>query len=337
MIIRFLKIIKSNWLILVCIAFFIFSLIDNGYTPEPADVFPASTYKYTDTKLKPVDPSPPDSLSSAEDRYNKFMDSVKLRRRIKNGNDELGGNSLPFLFIGTQVDVSCDTCGSKWFWNQFNAEMKTGNSQSPPVQRYISLLGWKLKATKLNEVYHLDSAVFHVEHNQAYVRKYAVISPLQKGKNDSVYYEYGIVDKPVKFHFDPYDKSLLIPVSKTLMLTIYYISQGIALGWLVYVLIVVGIFIRFVIDISKGQAFTQKNLQALRLIAITFLVYPLVVFLFNLLLGLIFHSYFTEDVELNKATWNEAWKSVALGLVFLMLYRASRQGKKLKDEQEFTI
>lgn len=335
--IKFLKSLRSNLLTLACVAFFIFSLIANGYNPEPAPKFPGSTYKYTDTKLKPIDQAPPDSLSSVENQYNKFMDSVKLRRRIKNGNDEQGGNSLPFLFIGTQVDVSCDTCGSKWFWEQVESEIKGGKSQTQPVQRYISLLGWKLNATKFDELYGPDSVVFHVEHGRPYVRKYAVISSALKGKKDSVYYRYGIIDEPVKFHFDPYDKSLLIPASKTLISTIYYVSEGVALISLCYVLIVIGIFIRFVIDISKGQAFTNKNLKALRLIAITFMLYPVITFGFNLFLGLLFHSYFTEDVVLSKATWNEAWKSIAMGLTFLMLYKAFRQGKKLKDEQELTI
>ncbi len=335
--IKFLKSIKSNLLFLACIAFFIFSVIANGYNPEPAPKFPGSTYRYTDTKLKPIDQPPPDSLSLAENQYHKFIDSVNLRRRIKNGNDEEGGNSLPFLFIGTQVDVSCDTCGSKWFWGRVDAEIKGEKSQTQPVQRYISLLGWKLKATRDDELYGPDSVVFHVEHKQPYVRKYAVISSSIKEKNDSIYYKYGEVDEPVKFHFDRYDKSLLIPVSKTLMLTIYYTSFGIAIVWGCYFLVVIGIFIRFVIDISKGEAFTKKNLQALRIIALTFLIYPLTAFLFNLLLGLIFRSYITDDVVLSKATWNEAWKSIGLGLVFLMLYRAFRQGKKLKDEQELTI
>jgi hypothetical protein len=334
---KFFRRLKSNLLFLVCVAFFIFNLIANGYHPEAAPKFPAGIYKYTDTKLKPIDQSPPDSLVAAENRYNKFMDTIKLRRRIKNGNDIQGGNGLDILFIGTQVDVSCDTCGSKWFWSQFDAEMKTDEYRSSPVQRYTSLLGWKLKATKDNILYGPDSVLFHVEHKQAYVRKYAVISSLLKGKNDSVYYKYGEVDEPVKFHFDPYDKSLLIPVSKTLMLTIYYISDAIAIISLCYFLFVAGIFIRFVIDISKGRAFTNKNLRALRLIAITFLLFPLIPFLFNLLLGLIFHSYFTEDVVLSNATWNQAWKSIAVGLTFLMLYKAFRQGKKLKDEQEFTV
>jgi len=60
-------------------------------------------------------------------------------------------------------------------------------------------------------------------------------------------------------------------------------------------------------------------------------------FIFNLLLGFIFRSYFTEDVVLSKATWIEAWKSISIGLIFLMLYKAFSQGKKLKEEQEFTI
>jgi len=334
--IRLSKKITLGALILVCIVFIIFSVAVNGYTPGPLFKFNGTKYKYAETYLKPIDPSPPDNLLDAESQYNNFVDSVKLRRRIKNGNAEQGGNSVSWLSLGTQADISCDTCGSNWFWSRVKTEIKTGRFQTAPVQSYLSLLGWKLKATAYENP-HLDSVVFHVEHNQAYVRKYAIISPAVKGEKDSVYYRYGLIDEPVKFHYDPYDKSLLIPVSKTVTLTVSYFSYGIALILFCYALILIGIFIRFVLDISKGHVFTNKNLRTLRLIAITFLVSPVVMFIFNLLLGFIFRSYFTEDVVLSKATWIEAWKSISIGLIFLMLYKAFSQGKKLKEEQEFTI
>ena len=115
---------------------------------------------------------------------------------------------------------------------------------------------------------------------------------------------------------------------------VFIIFDIILIGYLLFLL---GNFIGFIIDLSKGLAFTDKNINTLKLIAITFLVYPVIGFFFNLLLRLILNYYFTNDVILNNHTWDESWKIIALGIIFFMLYRAFSQGKLLKDEQDLTV
>jgi len=104
-----------------------------------------------------------------------------------------------------------------------------------------------------------------------------------------------------------------------------------------YMLYLLSAFLKFIADLSKGYSFTDKNVNRLRLIAISLLVYPCVLFLLALLMRLIFYKYFILDVTLNQGLLKYSWKPLVLGIIFLVLYRAFRQGKLLKDEQDLTV
>jgi len=57
----------------------------------------------------------------------------------------------------------------------------------------------------------------------------------------------------------------------------------------------------------------------------------------DMLMKFIFRDYFTADVVLNINPLKDSWQEPAEGIVFLLLYRAFRQGKKLKDEHDLTV
>jgi hypothetical protein len=40
---------------------------------------------------------------------------------------------------------------------------------------------------------------------------------------------------------------------------------------------------------------------------------------------------------LNGSLWQASWKTIGIGLVFLALYKAFKQDKKLKEEQDLTV
>jgi hypothetical protein len=96
-------------------------------------------------------------------------------------------------------------------------------------------------------------------------------------------------------------------------------------------------FLNFIFDLSKGLAFTENNIWRLKLIAISLILYPIVGFVVNWLLRLIFYSYFTPDVVMNWNVWSGWWKPIGMGLTFFLLYRAFSQGKTLKEEQDLTV
>ena len=96
-------------------------------------------------------------------------------------------------------------------------------------------------------------------------------------------------------------------------------------------------FLKFIVDVSKGFSFTSENVFRLKLISLSLLGFPIVSFLLNLLMYPVFSSYFTDDVVLNTRAWSNDWIIIVVGIVFLLLFKAFRQGKKLKDEQDLTV
>ncbi|HWZ04361.1 MAG TPA: DUF2975 domain-containing protein [Mucilaginibacter sp.] len=275
-------------------------------------------YRFED-KLKPVDEDIPDSISYRE--YTKREDSIKLLRGLKNGDQEIGGMS--FGCLGTAVSLYCDTDAYHWFW-----KVNFFSHKADHDQYFIELPGWKIKDAKWFAVNQYDSVLYHVEHNQSYLRK-SVRFPNQ--------HLVRLEDIPVKFKYNSFSKALKIPVSPSVEYTVGLTLQILGILFLLYSLYLISAFLKFVIDLSKGLFFTAKNLRRLRLIAFTLLIYPVALFLINLIIQLIFHSYFSPDVVMNTDMWKDAWKPILTGLIFLALWKAFRQGKKLKEEQELTI
>jgi hypothetical protein len=232
--------------------------------------------------------------------------------------------------------LSCDTCSLKWL-NRPLAFEDTSNRQY-----YIKLNGWTLNIKKrifaLTDTSSVrfwtgtDSVEFYVKGRQSYIRK--VLKKHYRGRDGTDYY---LADVPVKFRFNYADKCLMIPVSKTVknmvegVLTII----GIFLGVCSLVLLI--IFFAFIRDLSRGLAFTDKNVKRLRLISLGLLIYPLLLFLLNLITRLIFNSYFTADVVLSSDVYGTLWKIILIGFVFYVLYRAFKTGKTLKDEHDLTV
>jgi hypothetical protein len=327
--IKFNKDRALNFVIAGYVAFIIFSFFRGCYQSGPSEKFGGPSYVYTDTRLKPFDPPIPDSLEQSKTLYNKIKDSLTLIRDFKNADFPGASSTSGLLYLGTSGTVYCDTCSIQLFFN--------GKHNESQIRYGIKLLGWEVKEAKSGEFFSTDSVVFHIEHNQAYLRKCAIVSPAIKNKDGSLFHKIGMVDEPVKFRYDRRDQCLIIPVNKTVKNTMDVIFLGVGIGLASFFLALTGTFIVFIIDLSNGLAFTDKNILTLQRIAITLLVYPVATFLFNLLIRLIFNSYFTSDVVLKNDVWDGSWKIIALGIVFLMLWKAFKQGKRLKDEQDLTV
>ncbi|HEX4371785.1 MAG TPA: DUF2975 domain-containing protein [Puia sp.] len=272
-----------------------------------------------ENNLQPIDSVISDSISHRN--YIKLTDSIKTIRQLKNGNYMVSGGVQTLNLLGTDGGDLCDTCSSRMVHELgfFNDRTYT--------QYYIKLFGWKINESKLGFTGR-DSVLFHVVHGQSFIRK-EVRFP-QKHKIEPV-------DIPVKFRYDQRDQCLLIPVSTTTkrIIDILIAIPGVILGF--YMLFLIACFLKFILDLSKGLSFTDENVARLKLIAVSLLIYPVVIFLLNLLLKLIFHSYFTPDVVMKNDIWENSWKIMGIGIVFLTLWKAFRQGKILKDEQDLTV
>lgn len=296
-----------------------FSLF-HGEAKHGVDTAFASQQAYQwENNVKPIDGGVGDSIERLGSAYRNLKDSLKTIRWLRNGDPFALGSYLGCF--GTVSTQYCDTCSVEWF-------RKNGLKDDDHQVYYISLLGWKIKNTKHDILYSSDSVIFHVEHGQSYIRK-EVTFPKEK--------VIRLMDVPVKFRYHRSVDCLLIPVSKATEKTV---SVSILLLGIVLILwgcFLIACFLEFIVDLSKGQSFTIRNVRRLKWIALTLLIYPVAMFVLNLLLRLIFASYFTPDVVLSETTWQGAWKSIGSGLIFLALYRAFKQGKKLKDEQDLTV
>jgi len=308
-----------NLVIVIYITFLLVLYVFSSYN------YPPKSSIYVLNNLKPIDTTLSDSLSYRQ--YNKLNDSIKQVRNFKNG-DFTSGNGFYIGFIGTTASISCDTCTFKWhIWHGFNDKANE--------HYYIKLMFWKIKNTE-SIFWYADSVQFHVEHEQSFLRKVIMGSPKIKDKYGN-FYHGRLVDVPVKFRYNSRDQSLLIPVSKSTKNIFDYVFGTVGIITAGYYFYLIGIFLSFIVDLSKGNAFTDKNIFRLKLITISLILLPVIVFLLNLLIKVLLHNYFTADVVMNYDMWKNVWKIIGLGLIFLLLYRAFRQGKILKDEQDLTV
>ncbi len=223
------------------------------------------------------------------------------------------------------MDYECDTCTINYDEN-FIPGKKVYN---------ISLQGWKLKST--SQLFPgLDSVIFHVENGQSFIRK-GILSPPIANKDGSTGYQVHIKDIPVKFRYSHKSRWLRIPVSETTasILTPIFITLQVIffIAWLY----LISLFVRFVIDLTKGLTFTEKNIKRLKIIAYCLVGYPALIIVLNLLIRLIFNSYFTSDVVFNTDKLYRWWLIIHGGFIFLLLLNAFIKGKALQDEQELTV
>ncbi|MGZ3758075.1 MAG: DUF2975 domain-containing protein [Mucilaginibacter sp.] len=268
-----------------------------------------SWYQNTHDRPSMIDQPIPDSVSYF--RYLHMRDSIGMLRDLRNGDALLGSGIKAAYLIGTRSGIYCDTC-------RFTSWYVTHETVDEAHQRhYITLPGWGIHNNErdLNTNNYVD---FYVKNGKNYLRQ-----------NDK--------DIPVKFVYSHIDQCIMIPVSEHTQKLVNILVWVFAIAFILYVLYLFACFINFLTSLSRGHAFTEGNLRRLSTIGISLLVIPLAILFLNLLLRLIFHSYFTSDVILNKDMWKEWWKNIAEGAVFLLIYKAFRQGKQLKDEQDLTV
>lgn len=275
---------------------------------------------------RPIDEVIPDSIPFS--RYKRLTDSVTTLRKLRNGDMFNASSNSSFGLFGTSSSNYCDSCNLKFHKGATPAFYDS----NLPVQYYLKLSGWKLKQT-----FFPDSVRFYVNNGQSYLRKLLVDST-RKEKNGSVEKIANYHDIPVLFRYSREGDCILIPIKKSTKETFQTIFTVLGLITIIYLMFfIAGGFIKFLIDVYRGQTFTLKNVKRLKLIAISLIIYPVFMFLLNLAMPLVFHRYFTSDIELNKISWADSWQTLATGIVFLLLYKAFRNGKKIKEEQDLVI
>lgn len=292
--------------------------------PQPATDLPdPGSWNYTvSNHLKPVDPVIPQG--TPYEKYEQLRNQIRKTRELRNGTWFTGISTNFIGAVATGSGLLCDTCTILNYYFDM-----------PGVrQSYIKLPGWKLPE-RHEYLNHYDSVRFYVENRQPYIRK-TVISHVSSQKNADLAI-ISFVDVPVKFWYDDKLNCVMIPVSAITKTVSDWCIGAVAIGYFAIMLYVIFGLINWMINISRGNAFTPENLKWLRLIAVGFLSMPVFTCLLNVVLRLAFNSYLTNDVVMNPAIWRHWWIYLSAGLVFLLLYKAFAQGKQYKDELQFTV
>lgn len=278
---------------------------------------PSKVSKFSNNNsLDPIDMVISDTLPYQT--YRHLTDSVRQRRMMKNGM--LSGSSSQAVFIGGITLDRCENCSI------------FDDSRSKIREHFIKLNWWVL-----DTVARPESVRYYVKNGKPFLRK--VICKLKHSSENYQDYDCNEVDIAVPFRYDTdWSKGLLIPTSKgaVRILNVVSLGFGILLG-LFFLYYIIGGGVKFLLEIARGTPFSDTNVQRLKIIAYSFLLIPVSLFLLNLLMRLIFYKYFTADIKLSSEAWDFLWKGLVLSVIFGALYLAFRKGKELKDEQDLTV
>ena len=266
--------------------------------------------------LDPIDMVISDTLPYQT--YRHLTDSVRQRRVMKNGT--LSGSTSQAVFIGGITLVRCENCS-------------IFDDSRRKIQEHFIKLNWWV----LDTVARPESVRYYVKNGKPFLRK--VICKLRHSGEDYSDYDCKEVDIAVPFRYDAdWSKGLLIPTSKGTVRILNGVSMGfgmlLALFFLYYI---AGGFVKFLLEIARGTPFSDTNVRRLKIIAYSFLLIPVSLFILNLLMRLIFYEYFSADIKLSSEAWYFLWKGLALSVIFGALYFAFRKGKEMKDEQDLTV
>jgi hypothetical protein len=317
-----------NTIVISVVVFYTVIFIGTFYFTHSNIIFhskynPGDTYSWNN-QLPEIDS--PVSTDLPYYKYQELQNAVIRTRDLKNG-DFLGAGGAQFGgVIGMGGGVLCDTCTINHDKNDFPVK---------PLQYYIKLLDWKLNLSSPGQ-YSPSPVLFYVEHKQSYVRK-LIVDSVKLRKDGGKDHKGHIADVPVKFRYNRLQNCIMIPVSKQVRDMVNAVLFCIVILFVIYFFYLIAAFLNFIIDISKGFSFTDKNIFRLKLMAVSLLGFPVLALLLNLILRFIFNSYFTDDVVFNAQLLNDDWIVMGFGIVFLLLFKAFRQGKILKDEQDLTV
>lgn len=289
----------------------------NGYFVQQD---PDSTYKKTLTDSLPFKliKTKIDSIDAVTEAYmNPFWD---------------GGYSIGGLF-GVQESRECDTC------DYGRLRFARYDPPKTDIKYYILLNDFVTIEDSLSR---LHKPVYFKKKGKFYKKYLKPDSSLtQNNRNHTLIWvteekKYGINELFLSTHKEAH-KNVIIPVSKTVFIIWKILSYVISL---IFLIIFLGFlarnFILFILDLSKGEAFTQKNYQRLFYIAYTLLFCALFIFTVKLIIHLTYKKYYTGDFTFYY-DWGENAQYIMVALITLLIAKAIKRGYEIKQEQDLTV
>ena len=276
-------------------------------------IISTETSSYDIKILPPIDPMVADTLP--HHAFKRKTDSIRHQRDVLNGTF---GNSISSYGIGVLKGAQ------RGVFNRKNEHRKSANM--------LLLNSFTLDTGKWE-----NPVQYYVKGDKAYLRKTECQLTATNSAGEG-FYDCKEADVAVPFRYNTRNKSIMIPIGKTTADVLFIaIPVSLSVVSIVILYFLFGGFIQFLMEIARGNPFSETNVRRLKRMASILFAIPAVVIVFNLLIYLFFKRYFTADVKLSSDIWSYLWKPTLLGLIFTALYFAFRQGKKLKDEQDLTV
>lgn len=193
---------------------------------------------------------------------------------------------------------------------------------------YFALDGYELK--------NYDTK-FYIEgdnYNLAYVKWDTTKSANQFAKTG--HYE----SKQIKVRYASERKRILIPITETPFKVLKFVIWTFAfLTGALILYFFVGLPIRLLINISRGRAFIEKNIQILNQISLAAFIIPLLTIISPYIFRLLFWKIIPDDFKIeplmNKISDNIF--VIMMGLVAFLIAKAFKKGYNLQHEQDLTI
>jgi hypothetical protein len=263
--------------------------------------------------------------------YTGLVDSFRRDQQRQQYINEgrLAGSSIGGMLGFTKIR-GCDTCKGGQ-----PADRSGSMFDSYPLHYYLSLEKY---AFRRDTILRLAGYPFYVRKQGKDYLKYLDPGKPRNNGSHPFYDSIRIKMKTIPFRYDKGNQAILVPVSATIY------TAGMATRYLLSFLLLVAFlymgncFLKFCIDIARGDFFIEENSFRLNVIAYGIIIYSLLDLLTPYLLRLLFAGYITDDVVMVHKSFGEmGFGSMLAGAFFWLLAKAFDRGMRLQEEQELTV
>ncbi|MCX6210319.1 MAG: DUF2975 domain-containing protein [Bacteroidetes bacterium] len=220
----------------------------------------------------------------------------------------------------------------------FIKKQKLDSSQDESNEKYyITLSNYKLN--NHNNKFFIKDDKYYLE--------YETIDSTRKTKNGlQEFATYKYKEIPIRYYIDERNNGLnenkiCIPITKKS----YQIYQPILSIFLVllqfiYLVIIFGIPLKIIINISKGNAFIQQNITYIKAIALAILIDTILSIIFPYIIHLYYSNLIPKEFVFNIPLWKsiiDKFYAFFLFAALLLLAKAFSKGKNLQTQSDLTI
>lgn len=178
---------------------------------------------------------------------------------------------------------------------------------------------------------------FFVQHGNFYIAHLVQDRTKKKANGEAGTY---FIRKQVKSRYHEAENSISIPVSRQwysiINSTAFILS---ILFWIVYAYIIFGLPVSILLSISKGKAFTARNIRDMKIIYRFLLIIGLLKSVYPYLQEWIFSDYIKGNYIATEGTnsFISALPLLLSGVAVFLICKAFQKGYKLQQEEDFTV